>query len=117
MGGNVLSQRHRKAKSVLAIGVTAPFLGLIACAPPESPTSVPSDIPAFSEGEAIAVVQTVLLQSGCDVWFIAQSNWSEEYLGQGKWSVKSTEIPVRGAWIVFENSLSVSIEQGEGLRC
>lgn len=127
-------QGYLKAKTAISIGIAALLcLGLIGCVAQESPTATPSDIPAFSEGEAIAIVQTLLMQSGCSGYYIAlsdQSTWNEEYLGQGKWSVKWTEeYLVQGessvksisgliaTWMVFENSQSASLEEGEMLRC
>ena len=77
--------------------LTVSVILLAGCATEEA------DTPAFSEGEAIAVVQTKLMEIGCDSWWerpgereangkfpndrLMDWKWSEDYLGDGKWRV------------------------------
>ena len=117
MGEDFLIRGYLKAKAAISIGIAALLcLGLIGCVAQESPTATPSDVPAFSEGEAIAIVQTLLIQGGCHSAIIGESSWFGEYVGEGVWSVTASGF-LQGKWNVFENSLSVSIEEGEMLPC
>ena len=104
-------------KSDIAIGMAALlFLGLIGCVSQESSTVTPSDIPALSEGEAIAIVQTLLIQGECHGLYLSRSDWTQEYMGKGVWLVTASGF-IQGKWHVFEKSQSVSIEEGNRLPC
>ena len=98
---------YLKANAAISIGIAALLcLSLIGCVAQESPTAAPSDVPAFSEGEAIAIVQTLLIQGGCNTFWVGQADWDGEYLGDGSWTITSKGL---GEWLVFEKTASVRI--------
>lgn len=110
MGGCSLIRGHLKARAAIAIGMAALLIfGLIGCLAQESPTATPSDIPTFSEEEAIAVVQTLLVQGGCLQLNVGAGEWNGKYSGDGKWTVTSKGGIISGEWTVFERTGSVRI--------
>ncbi|MQF68206.1 hypothetical protein FIM05_01860 [SAR202 cluster bacterium AD-802-K11_MRT_200m] len=94
--------------------LTVSVILLAGCATEEA------DTPAFSEGEAIAVAQTKLMEIGCDGWrthlvlhYILDWAWEEDYLGDGKWKVnvshrtRDNPYVLVASFEVYEQSLSI----------
>ena len=96
------------------LGLITAALLLTVCGPPSSlePTPVP-DIPIFTEGQAIALVQETL--TFCNsvqrkpIKGIPMV-WEEHYQGGGKWAVKWLQAyDVFNEWEVIESSSAVRI--------
>ena len=96
------------------LGLITAALLLTVCGPSSSlePTPVP-DIPIFTEGQAIALVQETL--TFCDsvqrkpIKGIPMV-WEEHYQGGGKWAVKWLQAyDVFNEWEVIESSSAVRI--------
>lgn len=79
-----------------------------------APTSTPG--PLLAEGEAIAVVQTLLFQGGCTQYWVGQSEWNGKYGDGGNRIVTSKGI-ISGEWTVFEKTGSVRILKAPLIGC
>lgn len=96
------------------LGLIVSALLLVGCGPASSfePTPVP-DIPTFTEGQAIALVQETL--KFCDSLQRKTIKgipmlWEESYQGDGKWAVKwLQEHDVFNEWEVIESASDVRI--------
>ena len=93
--------------------------------PPAVPPTATPDVPTFSEGEAIGLVQGMLRTrttspAGCGT-LVSVGEWSERHMGEGVWEVKAnSNVPrflggtnrLENTWRVHEGSNAV--ERGEG---
>lgn len=70
--------------------------------------------PQFGDGEAIIIVVDSITRGG-EGSKCLQGNFSEEYIGNGTWWVKS--LSGRGSWKVYENSLKATPDHVALVAC
>jgi hypothetical protein len=90
---------------ILAIGCLLIIVGVVALILPSKP-EVKADIPQFSYDEVVAIVKQDLLKREVSSYKVVVSyNYSDKYLGHGKWSGSCT--------IRTEGVLEFTQEQGD----
>jgi len=105
--------RHASFVSMLTVTVLALAFGCTAVSS-RLPTS---DVPAFAEGEAVAVVKTwasgrkaaIHDAATCLDYYdiFLEATWDSEYLGNGVWAVSATTGREPTEWRVYEQTGAV----------